>query len=304
MAKSAKRRIYTEHLNPNFGYFYDIGKTLYRGKTKFQKIEMVETPEFGTTLLLDGITQVVEKNEYQYHEPMVHPAMCSHPNPREVLIIGGGDGGILREVLKYPSVRHVDFAELDEEVIAFSRRYLKKINRNSFEDPRVSIHITDGRKFVESVSGRYDVIIMDMTDPFGPSRFLYTREFFKAVRRSMRTGSGIFVMHTESPISRPEVFNSIVKTLRSVFRCVVSLYTYIQMYAVLWSIGVSSDSRTISTIKQADVDRRLKKYGIKGLRLFNGSTFSAMRVSYPYVDDILKKRCRLITDDNPDLKIF
>ncbi|MFP4415853.1 MAG: polyamine aminopropyltransferase [Chitinispirillaceae bacterium] len=299
MAESSKR-LFKEPLNDNFGFYYTIDKSLYKGRTKFQEIEMVETAEFGTTLLLDNITQVVEKNEWQYHEPMVHPAMCSHPNPRNVLVIGGGDGGILREVLKYPSVEHVDFAELDSEVVEFSRKYLFKMNENSFDDPRVSVQITDGRSWVEQHPGQYDIVIMDMTDPFGPSKFLYTKQFFTAIKRSFRNAKGLFVMHSESPISRPVAFNCIVRTLRSVFKNVTPLYTYIQMYAVLWSMCVSSDGIAIANKTAPSINKRLSTYGIKKLKVFTGESLVAMRTPYPYIEEILKRRVRLITDKNPD----
>lgn len=300
MAPSSRKRVFKEPLNDHFGFYYTIDKTLYKGKTKFQKIEMVETPEFGTTLLLDNITQVVEKNEWQYHEPMVHPAMCSHPNPQNVLVIGGGDGGILREVLKYPVVKNVDFAELDSEVVDFSRKYLSKMNANSFDDPRVTVHITDGRKWVEEHPGSYDVVIMDMTDPFGPSKYLYTKEFYDAVKRSFRNSRGIFVMHSESPISRPVAFNCIIRTLGNVFNNVTPLFTYIQMYAVLWSICLSSDDPAISRKTAAATNKRLNSYGIKNLKIFTGEIFQVMRTPYPYIEEILKKRTGLITDKQPD----
>ncbi|NJL70906.1 MAG: hypothetical protein HC888_04460, partial [Candidatus Competibacteraceae bacterium] len=112
-----------------------------------KSIELIETEEFGNVLLLDKITQVVEKNDWQYHETMVHPAMLSHPDPRDVLVIGGGDGGILREVLRYKGVKAVDFVELDEEVVAFSKEYLPHINGGAFSDPRVRFRFRDGRAF-------------------------------------------------------------------------------------------------------------------------------------------------------------
>ena len=216
--RSSRRRVFKEALNPNFGFYYTINKTLQKGKTKYQQLELVDTDEFGTVLLLDNITQVAERNEPHYHEPMVHPAFCCHPNPRNVLVIGGGDGGILREVLKYPSVKRVDHAELDEKVITFSKKYLKSVHKGSFDDPRVHVQVADGRAFTKQHPGEYDIIIMDMTDPYGPSKMLYTREFFRIVKRAFRDSNGILVMHSESPVARPEAFSCIQKTLRSVFK--------------------------------------------------------------------------------------
>ena len=294
------RQLYTEALNPYFGYFYTIKKSLLKEKTKYQEIELVDTDEFGKVLLLDEITQVAEKNDYDYHETMVHPALCSHPKPQSILVIGGGDGGILREVLKHLSVKRATIAEIDDGVIAFSKKYLSSVNNGCFEDSRVIVNIVDGRKFVEAHKGEFDIVIMDMTDPFGPSKMLYTKEFFKAVKRSLKDSNGIFVMHSESPVSRPEAFTCIQKTLRSVFTNVNPMYLYIHMYAVLWSITLSSEKINASLIKPAAVDKRLAKNNLNGLHVYNGATHVSMQVEFPYIRQILKRSSRIITDAKPD----
>ena len=252
-------------------------------------------------LILDGITQVAENSEFQYHEPMVHPALCAHPWARRVLVIGGGDGGVLREVLKYPCVETVDLAELDEGVIAFSKKYLSSVHHGAFSDPRVRINIVDGREFVEEHPKSFDLVIMDMTDPFGPSKFLYTREFFGLVKKSLRTPHGVFSMHTESPVTRPATFACIQKTLRAVFSHVCPLYIYMQMYAVLWSITVSSEKTDLGALKAAGVDKKLKKQKITGLKVYTGAVHEASQAAYPYISDIFKRKARIITDRNPDI---
>lgn len=294
------RKLYTEALNPYFGYFYTIKKSLVKEKTRYQEVELVDTDEFGKVLLLDQITQVAERNDYDYHETMVHPALCSHPKPESVLVIGGGDGGIMREVLKHSSVKRLEIAELDDGVIEFSRKYLSNVHNGCFDDPRVIINIVDGRKFTEKHKGEFDVVIMDMTDPFGPSKMLYTKEFFKAIKRSFRDSSGIFVMHSESPVSRPQAFACIQKTLRSVFTNVNPLYLYIHMYAVLWSITLSSERINVSLVKPAVIDKRLVKNNLKGLRVYNGATHISMQAEFPYISQILKGPARIITDAKPD----
>jgi len=302
MDRLAKRRkLYHEALNPHFGYFYTVKKTLRKASTKFQKIELIDTDEFGKVLLLDDVTQVAEKNDFMYHEPMVHPAMCCHPKPQSVLVVGGGDGGTVREVLKYPSVKRVELAELDEGVIRFSRKYLDSVHGGSFDDPRVNVNVTDGRKFTEEHPGEFDVVIMDMTDPFGPSKMLYTKEYYRIVKRAMRDRAGIFVMHSESPVARPAAFACIQKTLASVYKNVNPLYTYIQMYAILWSVTVSSDGINIAGVKPAAIDKKLAKLGIKGLKLYNGASQASMLTPYPYISDILSRpAARVITDAAPD----
>jgi spermidine synthase len=294
-------KIHHEWLNSRYGYFYTVRKKIHSSATRFQKLELVESDELGRTLILDGITQVAENSEFQYHEPMVHPALCAHPDPRRVLVIGGGDGGILREVLKYPGVETVDLAELDDGVIAFSKKYLSSIHHNAFSDSRVRVNIVDGRKFVEEHPKNFDAVIMDMTDPFGPSKFLYTREFFGKVRKSLRTPHGVFSMHTESPITRPNTFACIQKTLRSVFNHVCPLYMYVQMYSVLWSITVSSESTDLGALTAAQVDKKLKKHKISGLKVYTGAVHEASQVACPYISDIFNRNVRTITDKRPDI---
>jgi len=290
----------TEWHNPHFGFCYTAARRLYGGRSLFQSIDMLRTQEFGRVLLLDNVTQVAERKDWMYHEPMVHPAMCCHPRPADVLVIGGGDGGALREVLKYRAVRRVVFAELDAEVVALSRRYLKTVNAGAFDDPRVEMVISDGRQYVERNPRRFDVVIMDMTDPFGPSRMLYTREFFGAVKRSFKDRRGVFVMHGESPVVRPHAYASVQKTLASVFRHVGTLYLYVQMYAMLWSIAVSSDTVNIARRPGPSIDARLRANGIRRLKVYSGATHHAMQVAFPYVEDLLRRTGRVVTDREPD----
>ena len=294
------KRIYAEALNPHFGYFYTVKKTLARMKTRFQSLQLLDTDEFGKVLLLDNITQAADRNDSHYHEPMVHPALCSHPRPASVLVIGGGDGGILREVLKYPCVKRVDLAELDEGVIKFSEKYLPRINRGAFRDPRLRIHVTDGRMFVEAHRRSFDVIIMDMTDPSGPSALVYTKEFFRSARNALRDKNGTFVMHTESPVTRPKAFSCIQKTLRAAFPHVTPFYSYVQMYATLWSMTLCSRSGRAARITAREIDTVLARNGISGCMVYSGATHVSMRTPFPYITRLLKAPARTITDTRPE----
>jgi spermidine synthase len=294
------KRIYAEALNPHFGYFYTVKKTLARTKTDYQSLQLLDTDEFGKVLLLDNITQTADRNDRHYHEPMVHPALCSHPRPASVLVIGGGDGGILREVLKYPCVRTVELAELDEGVIRFSKKYLPKVHGGAFSDPRVRITVTDGRTFVEARRRQFDVIIMDMTDPSGPSALVYTKEFFRSVRDALRDRNGIFVMHSESPVTRPHAFSCIQKTLRASFPQVTPFYCYIQMYATLWSITLCSRTDRAARITSRAVDAKLARYGIRGCAVYSGAAHVSMRTPFPYITRLLRAPAKMISDAHPE----
>jgi spermidine synthase len=251
------RRELRELLNPGQGMFYYAGDTLVEARTAYQRAEIVDSEALGRVLLLDGVSQLAERWEYRYHEPMVHPALLAHPNPRTVLVIGGGDGGVLREVLLHKTVERVDFAELDEEVVAFCRRELASVHRGAFDDPRVRFRFGDGRAFVEGDGETYDAIIMDMTDPMGPSRFLYTKEFFLSVRRRLAGDAGVFVMHGESPITRPVAYACIGATLRSAFPLVRAASAFVPMYGTLWSYRYASVSTDPQALSPGDVSARI-----------------------------------------------
>jgi spermidine synthase len=299
----ANARFIVESLNPHFGYFYRAGKTLHTGQTKFQSMEVIETPEFGRTMLLDGVTQVTARNEFLYHEPMVHPALVAHPNPQDVLIIGAGDGGILREVLKHNTVRKAVMAELDGEVIDYCAAMMPEISQGAFVDPRYRPEIGDGRKFVENTKETFDVVIMDMTDPFGPSVMLYTKEFFHAVKRTFGGEDGLFVMHTESPISRPRTFQQCNRTLSEVFKYRRTFYLYIHMYAVLWTITVCSDTVDVAELTDDAIDARLKARGVSGLQCYTGATHHGMHATMPFVQRLLDTmdQVPVITDDSHEI---
>lgn len=292
-----EQRIFTEYLNDHHGYFYTVRRSLYRGSTKFQQIELLETDEFGTVLLLDNITQVAEKADWQYHEPMVHYPMLAHPDPKRVLIIGGGDGGTLREVVRHP-VEHVDFVELDEEVVRFAREHLASVHDGAFDDPRMELRFVDGRAWVEEHPGEYDVIIMDMTDPFGPSRMLYTKEFYGLAARSLRDEAGLFAMHSESPIARPVAYRCIERTLSSVFPVVRHAYAFVQMYATYWSYAISSRATDIAALPSESIRARMAERGIEGLRMIDPATWHAMQVEFPYIRQI-PRNVPVITDAAP-----
>lgn len=246
-----------ERLNAHAGMFYDVGRVIVEARTPYQNAELVETAALGRVLLLDGVTQVSERWEERYHESLVHPAMLAHPGPRSVLVLGGGDGGALREVLRHRTVEAVDFVELDPDVVAFGREHLAHVHRGAFDDRRVSLRLGDGRAFVEGSPPAYDVVIMDMTDPAGPARFLYTMEFFAAVRRCLRDERGVFAMHGESPAARPAAYACIGATLRSVFPLVSAATAFVPMYGTLWSFRYASGSSDPSALVGDELERRI-----------------------------------------------
>lgn len=183
---------FDETLYPDWGQSFIETREIVRQKTDCQDLVIFENPTFGKVLALDGIIQLTEADEPVYHEMMAHVPLFTHENPSSVLIIGGGDGGVLREVLKHASVQRAVLVEIDASVIELSKEYFPKVSNGAFDDPRVEVVIQDASKFLKSSDESFDVIICDSSDPIGPSAVLFTQEFYGDCKARLREG-GIFV---------------------------------------------------------------------------------------------------------------
>ncbi len=297
-----------ENISAYSGVYYSVKERLASKQTQYQKAEIVDTDAYGKALLLDECMQVTERWEYRYHEPLVHPSILIHPSPKRALLIGGGDGGTLREILRYKSIEAVDFAELDSDVVAFSKKYFPSIHRNAFDDPRVTFHYGDGRAFVERAgeelrSGNakgYDIIIMDMTDPMGPASALYTVEFFSAVKKLFRDKDSIFTMHGESPITWPEAFACIGATLSAVFANVSTAVCFVPMYGTLWSFKYASDS-AVPKLSDCDViEKRIAERLEESPIIVNKAMWTPLFAQDPVIAEAESHPSRrIISDSDP-----
>ncbi len=174
-----------------------VDRQLYSGQSEFQRIDIFDSVEFGRFLTLDGYMMLTEKDEFIYHEMIVHVPMAVMPRARNILVIGGGDGGTVRELTRYDGIEHIDLVEIDEEVVQASREYLP-FTASALDDKRVSIYYEDGLKFIRYHENEYDLIIVDSTDPFGPGEGLFTKEFYGNCYKAL-TENGIMVNQHESP---------------------------------------------------------------------------------------------------------
>ena len=174
-----------------------VQKQLFGLQTEFQRIDVFDSPEFGRFLTLDGYMMLTEKDEFIYHEMITHVPMAVHPLVKKVLVIGAGDGGVIRELTRYPEIEHIDMVEIDPLVLEVCRKYLPK-TACRLDDPRLSIHYEDGLKYVRFKENEYDLIIVDSTDPFGPGEGLFTREFYGNCYKALKE-DGIMVNQHESP---------------------------------------------------------------------------------------------------------
>lgn len=191
---------YTEEHTPNVRFSIKVDQHLFSAQSDFQRIDIMESYEFGRFLTLDGSMMLTEKDEFIYHEMMVHVPMAVHPSIRKVLVIGGGDGGAVRELCRYKTIDQIDLVEIDEMVVKACQTYLQK-TACALNDPRVYIFYEDGLKFIRRIEEAYDLIIVDSTDPFGPGEGLFTREFYGNCYKALRS-QGILVNQHESPYYR------------------------------------------------------------------------------------------------------
>ena len=188
---------FSENHTPNVKISIRVDRQLYSGKSEFQRIDVFDSPEFGRFLTLDGYMMLTEKDEFIYHEMITHVPMAVHPLVKKVLVIGAGDGGVIRELTRYPEIEHIDMVEIDPLVLEVCRKYLPK-TACRLDDPRLSIHYEDGLKYVRFKENEYDLIIVDSSDPFGPSEGLFTREFYGSCFNALRA-DGIMVNQQGSP---------------------------------------------------------------------------------------------------------
>ena len=213
---------YTEFQTPSVGITCKTKKTYHTEKTEFQDLALIETEQFGRMLVLDGTVQTTIEDEFVYHEMISHVPLFTHKNPKKVLVIGGGDGGAIREIIKHPSVEKAVLCEIDGRVIEVSKEYLPEISC-ALSDKRVEVLVADGIKYVQDNKGEFDVIMVDSTDPVGPAVGLFAVDFYKAIYDALKE-DGIFVAQTESPFFHKELIKSVYKDISSIFP-ITKLYT-------------------------------------------------------------------------------
>jgi spermidine synthase len=265
MTFSKKAREAREYYHPSVGIFFKVKKWLYSRKSPFQKIEVFENDCWGRVLLLDGLVQTTERDEFFYHEMLVHPALACHPAPQKVLIIGGGDGGALKEVLRYP-VRRILLVEIDAQVIEVSRKYFPWLNR-ALSNKKVEVLIGDGRAFAEAATEKFDVILVDSSDPVGPSVVLHQQDFYRGLRNCLRPG-GVVTAQAGSLLFHQEHLKKLYPSLKRLFRQAHFYTGPVPTYpGGTWVYAFLSDA--------VDPTRPLKKKIPSGLRYYNAEVHRA-----------------------------
>ncbi len=227
-----------------YGVGFKVTEKLFEGRSRYQRIEVYQTEGFGRMLVLDGTVQLVENGELSYHEPLVHPALLAHPGPREVLVIGGGDGGALREVLRHPEVQRATMVELDEEVLRVSVELLD-VGRGILErvlagtEPRAELHLESGATYLEGKEAAFDAIVVDSTDPVGPAAVLFSEGFFENAYRALRD-PGVYVTQAGSVYLFTEELLTVHRRMKQVFDRVWAYSFPVIGYASPWAFLVGT----------------------------------------------------------------
>ncbi|MBS7350182.1 MAG: polyamine aminopropyltransferase [Comamonas sp.] len=263
-----------EHLNANAAFGYRAGN-VQRIQTPYQTLEMMDTPSFGRVMRLDNYFMTSEREEFFYHECMAHPAAIAHPQPQQALVIGGGDGGMAEELLKHNTMQRLVLAELDEVVINTSKEQLQAVHNNVWDDPRLEVKIGDGMAYIDATEDRFDLLVMDLTDPDTPAGSLYEAPALRRMQRVLNPG-GAVVLHIGSPIFNAEQVRKLTATLRQTFAHVSCFGVYVPLYGAYWGMAICSDSLQPASINAEVVAQRLAERGVDDLQYYNAEIHGAL----------------------------
>ncbi|WP_028543375.1 polyamine aminopropyltransferase [Paenibacillus taiwanensis] len=249
---------YTEKQTPSFGITAKIRETYVNEQTPFQHLVMQETEEFGRMLVLDGMVMTTVKDEFVYHEMVAHPALYTHPNPKHVLVVGGGDGGVIREIMKHPSVEKAVLVEIDGKVIEYSKQYLPEI-AGELDNPRVEVIVNDGYMHILNSKNEYDVIMVDSTEPVGPAAPLFERGFYQGIYEALKE-DGLFVAQTDNPWFKADLIQQVNRDVKEIFPIVRVYGANIPTYpSGLWTFTMGSktyDPLKVDADSIAEIDTK------------------------------------------------
>ena len=278
---------YSETLYDSYGQEFRVDKLYFENKTDHQHLVIFENAKFGRVMALDGIIQTTEADEFVYHEMLTHVPLFTHGNVKDVLIVGGGDGGILREVCKHSVVEHITQVEIDDQVISMCKEYLPNHSAGAYDDPRVEIVIDDGANYVNSTERQFDVIISDSTDPIGPGGALFTTDFYAACKKCLKpdgilvTQNGVAYMQIDEVITTNKRFHSHFKD-HSFYSAAVPTYVGGIMTFAWGTDNVASRHLSLDIIEQ-----RFKQANIK-TRYYNPAIHKASFALPQYILDAIE----------------
>lgn len=277
---------YSEYHTPNVRFSIKVRAQLHFEQSDYQKISVFESLEFGRFLTLDGVVMLTERDEFIYHEMIVHVPMAVKPDAKRVLLIGGGDGGAARELCKYPGIERIDVVEIDERVVRVCQEYLPQ-TACGFDDPRVKLHFDDGLRFVRALENEYDLVIVDSTDPSGPGEVLFTKEFYGNCLKALR-GDGLMVNQHESPFYAEDA-----KAMKAAHKRIVSVFPLARVYQAHiptypsghWLFGFAS--KGLHPLRDLDA-ARWNALGLK-TRYYNTNLHKGAFYLANYIEEVLRE---------------
>ncbi|MCD6340807.1 MAG: polyamine aminopropyltransferase [Desulfurococcales archaeon] len=265
--------LYTvENVSKHSLYIVKVRNVILTTKTKYQEVQIIELEEYGRALILDGYIQSAEADEFIYHESLVHPVMVTHSNPSRVLIIGGGEGATLREVLKHSCVKEAVMVDIDGELVEFARKYLDFMHQGAFYDPRAKIVIDDGKRYVARCdSSIFDVVIIDLTDPYSSeiAKSLYTKEFYAEVKRILKS-DGIMVTQAGNSFFYSDVYLYVLNNIKSVFPIVREYWQWVPSFGYACNFIIGSLKYDPAAVSEDKVNSILRERGVK-TKIYSGA---------------------------------
>jgi spermidine synthase len=294
-------RWFIEYFSPEEGHLHGIRQVLFSRQTPFQSLDILELGSYGKALLLDGRIQSSSRDEFIYHETLVHPAMLCHPDPRRVFIVGGGEGATLREVLRHRTVQRALMVDIDEEVVTRCRDFLPEWHQGAFEDPRTDLRYLDARKYLEETSETFDVVIIDISEPIeeGPAYLLFTREFYQVVRERLSPAGVISLQAGTVSLNDLQCFAAIHKTLEGVFPVVAPYWASVPSFALPWGFSLASKQQDPRQLTPAEVDKLVADRIAGEPRYYDGITHQASFLLPKHIRTRLASETRIIEDNHP-----
>ncbi|MCB4755786.1 MAG: polyamine aminopropyltransferase [Elusimicrobia bacterium] len=288
-----------EWFTPHESHSHHIRRYLVKKQTAFQDAIVADSYSFQRCLILDGEMQSSEYDEYIYHEALVHPAVLSHTNPQSVLIMGGGEGATVRELLKHKTIQKIVMVDIDGEVVDFCKKHLQPWHQGAFNHPKTELIIGDAKKFIETTDRRFDIIISDLPSPIegGPAYMLYTTEFYHDLTRRLTPG-GLFVMQAGSGnLLQFELHQVLHSTLRQIFKIVRPFYAHVPSFDVPWAFMIASNTTDPLSLDAKKVEALLKKRVKGNLKFYDGMTHVGLFHIHKHLRALLDKEQRVITKD-------
>jgi spermidine synthase len=290
---------YLEHWMDEI-HLHGIKRTVVGTRTRFQKIDIVDTHNYGRCLFLDDRMQSSERDSFIYHEALVHPPLLLHPDPKKVMIVGGGEGETLRDILKHKSVRQAVMVDIDRQMVDFCRKELPEWAGGAFEDKRSRVHYMDARAYLEKSKETFDVIIIDLTEPIegGPSFKLYTKEFYQLLYRRLSPQGLITLQAGTTRCGDTAMLTSIARTIACAFPVTRIYQVIIPSFGLPWGFILGSKQADPLAYAPARIDALIKQRGLKNLEYYDGIAHLGMFSLPKFLRHDFEKQKRVITDKN------